>query len=154
MRKRSNRKPRELVNPLTFLKPLDADQQRALLLRCYTALNTMTTGQQAGPNDWRDLADVLNIIETMALHTGHLNPVQVLPSCEQVTDSIRAAQSRFRRGLGLRLDGMGLNAMRLLLSIYSEAISVLTAHEVAGIIKETQRQVAKAARENTNVVSL
>lgn len=154
MRKRSNRKPRELVNPLTFIKPLDRDQQRSLLLRAHTALNAMTTGQQAGPNEWRDLADVLNIIETMALHTGHLDIAQVGPSCEQVTQSMRAAQGRFKRGLGLRMDGLGLQALRLLLSIYGDALAVLTAHEVAGIIKETQRQVAKAARDNANVVAL
>lgn len=68
MRKRSAYKPRAaLVNPLTLLEPLNKDQQQALLLRCYSALNSMTQGAKAEPNDWRDIADVLNIVETMAL---------------------------------------------------------------------------------------
>lgn len=154
MKKRSTRKPRELVNPLTFIQPPSPAQQRALLLRCHTALNAITMGQQAGPNEWRDLADVLNIIETMALHTGHLDPAQVMPACEQVQHSMTSAQARFKRGMGLALDGLGLQAMRLLLSIYSDAVSILTAHEVAEILKETKRQVQKSIRENAKVVSL
>ncbi len=55
MRKRSRYRPMtELTNPLTLLEPLNKDQQQALLLRCYSALNSMTQGAKAEPNDWRD----------------------------------------------------------------------------------------------------
>jgi len=63
MRKRSAYKPRAaLVNPLTLLEPLNKDQQQALLLRCYSALNSMTQGAKAEPNDWRDIADDLRAV--------------------------------------------------------------------------------------------
>ena len=156
MRKRSAYKPRAaLVNPLTLLEPLNKDQQQALLLRCYSALNSMTQGARAEPNDWRDIADVLNIVETMALHTGHLTPGPIVPALEQVRDAMQAAQSRYQRGLGLRLDAMGLGAVRFVLEIYAEAMNVITAADMLSIIKTTHKLVAQAqASGDAQVVSL
>jgi len=156
MRKRSRYRPMtELPNPLTRLEPLNREQQQALLLRCYSALNSMTKGAKAEPNDWRDIADVLNIVETMTLHTGHLTPGPIVPALEQVRDAMKSAQARHQRGLGLRLDGMGLGAVRFVLDIYAEAISVITAADMLSIIKKTHRLVAAAqAAGDAQVVSL
>jgi hypothetical protein len=156
-----NKKPRKayrpkpvIQNPLVFLQPaVQADQTR-LLNRAYSALDCMVNGKDPRPEEWRDCADVVNVIETMALHTGQLAADEVRDDVLTASESMRAAERRFKAGQGLRLDGPGIQAMREVLDVYAQALGGLTAMEMERVFAETRHQVAQRVREGYEVVSI
>lgn len=156
-----NKKPRKaykpkpvIQNPLVFLQPaVQADQQR-LLNRAYSALDCLVNGQEPRPEEWRDCADVCNVVETMALHTGQLVADEVRDDVLTASESMRAAERRYRAGQGLRLDGPGIQAMREVLSVYAQALAGLPAMEMERVFAETRRQIARRVREGYEVVTI
>lgn len=148
-------KPRPVIqNPLVFLQPaVQADQTR-LLNRAYGALEWMVNGKDPQPEGWRDCADVVNVIETMALHTGQLVADEVRADVLTAGNSMRAAERRFKAGQGLRLDGPGIQAMREVLEVYAQALAGLTAMEMERVFAETRHQMARRVREGYEVVTI
>lgn len=94
----------------------------------YTALELIARGQHPGEAEWRDLADVVNHVETLML-AGHLLREEVEPMVAAGTAAMAAAARRWQAGHGVRLDAAGLQAMRELLAAY-EACAAELAPEV------------------------
>lgn len=59
--------------------------------------------------DWKTLADMLNIAETMGLNG--IGP-EVLPHCEQLTKSMIEAAERYQKTRKLGLPGEGIKALK------------------------------------------
>lgn len=59
--------------------------------------------------DWKTLADMLNIAETMGLNG--IGP-EILPYCEQLTQSMVEAAERYQKTRKLGLSGEGIKALK------------------------------------------
>ena len=140
MRKRSRYRPKPVISdPLSLLRPADPQRAGQVLLRFLTALDAIAAGQHPGEAEWRDLSDAVNTVETLAIHQRKLDAVEVMPLVRDASSAMVAASERFREGLGMRLDGPGLQAMRAVVDVYRQCLEGLTEREMAQAQAETQR---------------
>ena len=112
-RKKCKRKVYQLINPISMAimgaavsgkKPLDT-----LRLAELSAIDAMTKGVGT-PEDFRWIADVLNIAETMA-HMG-IGRDEVLPLCKHAQDALLEAKERHDKLGRLALTGEGIKAIK------------------------------------------
>jgi len=111
-RKRCVRKVYALVNPITMamegcaITPSDKlDKLRMLEL---SAIEAFAKGR-ATPDDWRALADMLNVTETMA---GMGIGPEALEPCMQAQAALGAAHARHKAGKPLLFTGPELQMLR------------------------------------------
>lgn len=158
MRKRSRYRPKAvIVDPLTLLRPASPDAKAKVMLRFLTALDHIARGEHPGEDDWRDLSDAINTVETLALHLGKLDPSEVMPVVNAAIAGMVGAANRYRAGQGMRLDAAGLEALRDVIDIYGQCLDSLTEHEMAMAQAETQRRVhalLRAKQQRAEVISL
>lgn len=144
MRKRCRRKVYDLINPIThaisgasITPAADLDRLRLLEL---SAIESFAKGA-ASREDWRALADMVNLTEVMAIDFG------IAPEASQHAEAAQAAllrsYQRAKEGKTLLLDGPGLEAIRecfawhdaqrssVARSVYERAIKA-TADKVSG----------------------
>lgn len=113
MRKHAKRKVWGLVNPIAhaiagaaITDTADLDKLR---LRELSAIEAFRTGK-AGKQEWLDIADMLNICETLA--TEGIGPEAQEP-CQKAQEALQAAHARyFGKGQTLTLTGPELQALR------------------------------------------
>jgi hypothetical protein len=141
-------------NPLARLNPTSEENATRLARRAYTALDMMTTTKLGGDKDaWRELADIVNITETMAGKCGLLTK-QALAYTEAANVAMRAAQERYKAGKSLRLDGPGIEAVRAVISIYEQSLKLLKERQVEDAFVTTQAEVQRLILAGAEVVSL
>jgi hypothetical protein len=155
-RKRSTYRPKRIVrNPLVFLCKTPAAQRQKTMARFQSALVDITQGRHPGPMEWRDLCDVVNVLETLVVHTKQLVPEEVQPTIDQASLSMKAAARRFQAGQGMRLDAPGIQAMRDALNVYEQCLELLTEREMEVAIAETARAIDEVRKHaDCEVVSL
>jgi anthranilate/para-aminobenzoate synthase component I len=112
-RKRTNRRRYALVNPIEFAIVGAALTDEATLdklrFRELAAIEAFRTGK-AGKQEWCDLADMLNICETLS--RAGVGP-EALESCEQAQQALAEAHERHHKeGRALLLRGVELQALR------------------------------------------
>lgn len=147
MSKRKAYRPRPIISdPLTFLRPASAEDKARVMLRFHTAIENIRVGQHPGVDDWRDLSDAVNVVETLALGMHKLVPAEVMPDINAAIQGMVKASVRFRAGQGMRLDAPGLEALRNVLSMYSQCLDGFTAREMAMARAETELRVRAALR--------
>lgn len=150
MRKRSTYRPKPVVtNPLTFLAPASKAEKDRVILKFLTAIEHITRGDHPGEDDWRDLSDCINTVETLALSMGKVPPGQVMPTVDAAIAGMVGAAKRFKAGQGMRMDAAGLTAVREVVAIYQDCLDGLTAREMAMAQAETQRRVHALLRSKT-----
>lgn len=111
-RKRTVRRVWQLVNPVQHAiqgaRITSRDDLDKLLLRELSALDDMTKGN-ASLQQWYDLANVVNICETL----GHENiGAEALESCAKAQEALVEAAIRFKHTLRMGLSGVGIQALR------------------------------------------
>jgi hypothetical protein len=157
-RKRSKYRPRPVMSdPLSLMRPASQEKQNDVMLMFYVALEELARGQHPGEADWRALADAVNTVETLALHQGKLDAKQTIPLVSAATVAMVRAAERFKAGQGMRLDALGLQAVRDVVDIYGQCLQAFTEREMAQAQAETQRRVNELLRSktpNNQVVSL
>jgi hypothetical protein len=146
-RPRKAYRPRPVMNPLAFLRPASASERITIEARFCSALEAMVAGSHPGPEEWRDLSDAVNTVETMATGTGHLDPAEVMPVVQAAIEGMVGASQRYRAGKGMRLDAAGIAALRRVIVIYAECMERLTEAEVWAAQKLTGQRVALAQRQ-------
>ena len=111
-RKKCKRKVWALIDPVALAiagaaitDTASLDKLRMLEL---SAIEAFARGR-ATPDDWRAIADMLNICETMA--RDGIGP-EALPSCMLAQIALGEAHSRFKEGRPLLFKGPELNAVR------------------------------------------
>lgn len=111
-RKRTARRVWQKVNPIEHAIAGAFVTSRAdldkLLLREMLALNDMTRGR-ASLQQWHDLANVVNLCETLA-HEGV--GAEALQSCADAQNALIDAARRFQSTQRMGLSGPGITAMR------------------------------------------
>ena len=158
MRKRSAYRPRPvLVNPLAAMQPAPLAERERLMARFRSSLHTIAAGSHPGEEEWRDLSDAINTVETLALHQRKLLAEEVMPTVTACIAAMVGAANRFKAGQGMRLDGAGLEALRDVLAIYEQCLEGLTEREMALAQAETQRRVnalLHARKPSAQVIAL
>ena len=142
MSRRPRRRSRPvLTDPLSLLRPVAVAERERVMARFRSSLETMARGSSPTEEEWRDLSDVCNTLETLTLIQRKLAIDEVMPSVRSAVDAMVAAAKRYREGKGLRLDGPGLEAMREVLAIYEQCLEGFTEREMALAQQETQRRI-------------
>jgi len=158
MRKRSNYRPRMVIaDPLSLLRPASKDRRDSVMREFLTALHELSNGRDPGVEEWRSLSDAINTVETLATRLENLDAKEVMPTVNAAIAGMVAASERFKAGKGMRLDAAGLDALRDVVSIYSQCLESLTEREMAVAQAETQRRVNEIYRrkeQGHEVVSL
>lgn len=141
-------------NPMARLMPLPKAVRERFVLRAYTALDSLTSGTQGNDVEaWRDLADVCNVTETLAVHLRQLD-MQATVYTQALNDAMKAAQARYKAGMSLRLDGHGIEAARAVIAIYEQCLSLLTERRVEEAFQRTADEVRRLISSGAEAVSL
>lgn len=151
-RKQTRRKHWGLVNPLAHVLDGITETPKNLLDKLRTrelsALESMAKGT-ATIQDWRDLTDMLNIAETMAL--SGIGP-EALPVCEQVQDALQDAAQRFEATGRMGMPGLGLQALRDMYEYADLQRSSISRGEYERMIEKTVNRVRNAKNHGRDVV--
>lgn len=157
-RKRSAYRPKPVISdPLSLLRPADPKRRDAVLLRFLSSLDAMACGSHPGEEEWRDLSDAINTVQTLALSLQKLDAAETMPIVNAAISAMVGAANRFKAGQSMRLDAPGLQAMRDVVDVYRQCLEGLTEREMAIAQAETQLRVNKllhAKNPNCEVISL
>lgn len=152
MSARKKYRPRAVMqNPLAAFAPLPKDKRDKLMLFFYTALEEIERGEHPGPDEWRNLADLVNVTETLVFQ-GKLVRTEVLPHVLVASDEMRSAAERFKAGKGMRMSGPGLRALRSLVDIHEQVLEGFTEREIELAIAETRRIIIGIQRDKKSTV--
>lgn len=127
-----------LASPRT---PLPERARLHQLTKMWQGLAAMETSTTPTNNDWRVVADAVNLMETL---------VKDMAICEDATgllpDAVRAlalAGQRKWAGGALRLDGPGIQAVRAVLENYADLLALLPHRVVVQCHRITERRMRK-----------
>ena len=152
MSKRKAYRPRAVMeNPLAMMRPMSAAKVARLELYYLTAIASVASGKHPGPEEWRSIADLLNVTETI-VSQGKLPRDEVLPDIAVASAALREAAARFKDGKGMRLSGPGLVALRSVVAVHQQCLEELTEREIEQAIAETRRAIIAIQRDRTSEV--
>lgn len=141
-------------NPLARLMPVPREVRERFVLRAYTALESLISGKSGDDVEaWRDLADVVNVTETLSVHLKKLD-AQAIVYTSQANKAMRESQQRYKEGKSLRLDYQGIESMRAVLQIYEQVLTHLTERQVEEAFQRTADEVRKLIKSGVEAVSL
>lgn len=144
MRKRTRRRHYSLVNPIAMAvlgaSYTSQDVLNEVRIRNLSAIEAFATGK-ATVHDWRTVADMLNVSETMA--KGGIGP-EVLEACAAVDAALSDCYHRHERTGKLGMTGPQLIAMRELHEFHDLQIQSITRAEFEGWIKKTADRIRSA----------
>lgn len=143
-RKHCRRKHYELVNPITLAITGAAITPDNLLdkLRMVelSAIESFTHGL-ATKADWKALADMLNVAETMA--RGGVGP-EAIESCERAQAGLAESRERYERTKRMGLSGPALQAMRDLHEYHDLQRQSVSRGEYERWIQKTRNRILSA----------
>ena len=113
-----------------------------------SAIDALTKGMGT-PHDWRWLADVLNIAETMAKHG--IGP-EVLPYCEEAQKALLEAKERFDKTGKMGLSGTGIKAIKELWEYHDLQRTSVARSEYERMIQKTINHVRSHGKDVVEVV--
>ena len=143
-RKRCHRKHYPLVDPIACATQgaaiTDAGRLDKLRLLELSALEAFRTGK-ATPEDWRQLADMVNVAETMAL--DGIGP-EVIEPCAQASTALGEAHARYKTHGRLGLSGPQLQSLRNLHEFHDLQRTSISRGEYERAIKKTADRIRSA----------
>lgn len=128
MRKRSHRKPRELINPLTHvlsgLVPVRSNPNYMLRtsIAMHNAYEALRTGK-ASRDEFDGLRDNLNVTQALAQRIGH--GIEYLTEINAAHDAMRSIKAR-----GIKATGPELMAVLRAVEIHDAQLQIATVVEV------------------------
>jgi len=140
-RKRTVRRVWQKVNPITHavagasIKP--RSELDKLLMRELSALDDMTHGK-ASLQQWHDLANVVNLCETLAHEKVG---AEALESCRTAQDALIEAAKRFQETQRMGLSGIGIQALRDVISYHDLQRSSIPRSQYEAAIRLTAARV-------------
>lgn len=125
-------------------KPMPPSRYRHQLTRMHLALANITSGQNPTDDDWRLLADAINLVETLVLQGIAQDESGLLH------DAITAmAEAFYRAGQDsarMRLTGPGIAAIRAVLADWGACLEQLPERTVIEAHIATDRRIAEKLR--------
>lgn len=112
------------------------------------AIDAMTKGMGT-PHDWRWIADVLNIAETMA--KNGIGP-EVLPFCEEAQKALLEAKERFDKTGKMGLSGTGIRAVKDLWEYHDLQRTSVARSEYERMIQKTMNNIRSHGKDVVEVL--
>ena len=153
MRKKCRRKVystevNPIVNAIAGACIADDVSLNKLRLCELAAIDAMTKGMGT-PHDWRWIADVLNIAETMAKHG--IGP-EVLPYCEEAQKALLEAKERYDKTGKMGLSGTGIRAVKDLWEYHDLQRTSVARSEYEKMIRKTMDNIRSHGKDVVEVV--
>ena len=152
MRKKCKRKVYPLLNSLAHAiagaAVADDSSLNKLRLCELTAIDAMTKGMGT-PHDWRWIADVLNIAETMA--KNGIGP-EVLEHCEKAQEALLEAKQRYDKTGKMGLSGAGIRAVKDLWEYHDLQRTSVARSEYEKMIQKTMNNIRSHGKDVVEVV--
>lgn len=147
-RKRTKRKVYGLIyNPMQYvaegISATPEDKLDKLRARELSSIEALSKGH-GGVNEWREVADMLNLAETLA--NGGIGP-EVLPVCQVAQDELIKAAKRYEATRRMGLTATGLNAVRELFAWHDAQRTAITRGEYERAIQTTANRIRSSAGE-------
>ena len=119
-------------------EPTPAFMRTHQLTRMHGGLHAIVCGTEPKPDDWRVVCDAINLMETLVLD-GMLDDADgTLPKAiEAMTD----AATRSVEGKGIRLDALGIQAVRGVLLDYQFVLESLSHRVMLTCHRDTEKRV-------------
>lgn len=147
MRKQTKRKIWKLIDPVRHAILGAGITQNHLLdklrLTELTSLDAMTKGLGT-LQDWRELTDMMNIAEVMAMEG--IGP-EVLPYCKQAQDALEQAALRYQRTFSMGLSGTGIKALREVFEYHDLQRKSVSRSVYEKMIIKTKQRIQSKAKE-------
>lgn len=128
-------------------KPMQPSRYRHQLTRMHLAMASITSGESPTDEDWRLIADAVNLVETLVLQG-----VAQDESC-LLHDAITAMAEAFYRAdqdsARMRLTGPGLAAIRAVLADWGTCLEQLPERTVIEAHIATDRRIAEKLRKHS-----
>jgi hypothetical protein len=152
MRKKCRRKVYPLLNSLAhgLAGAAVSDKQSLDKLRLceLSAIDAMTKGMGT-TEDWRWLADVVNIAETMGKHG--IGP-EVLPYCQEVQKALLEAAERYQKTGKMGLSGVGITKVRELWEYHDLQRTSVARSEYEKMIRKTANYIKSHGKDVVEIV--
>lgn len=128
-------------------KPMRPERYRHQLTRMHLALANVTSGESPTDEDWRLIADAINLVETLVLQGIAQDESGLLH------DAITAVGEAFDRAgrdsARMRLTGPGLAAIRAVLADWGACLEQLPERTVIEAHIATDRRIAEKLRRHS-----
>lgn len=147
MRKATKRQHYHLRDPISHailgacITPDEALNK--LLVRELASLDAMSKGM-GGIQEWRDLADICNLCETMA--NSGIGP-EALPDCAKLQADLILAARRYEETKAMGLTAQGLQAAREVIDWHSLQRKSVARSVYEAMIKRTRDRIKSGAAE-------
>jgi hypothetical protein len=113
-----------------------------------SAIDAMTKGMGT-TEDWRWLADVVNIAETMGKHG--IGP-EVLPYCQEVQKALLEAAERYQKTGKMGLSGVGITKVRELWEYHDLQRTSVARSEYEKMIRKTANHIKSKGKDVVEIV--
>jgi hypothetical protein len=113
-----------------------------------SAIDNMVHGRGT-PEDWRWLADVLNIAETMG--KSGIGP-EVLPYCEEAQKALLEAAKRYQETNKMGLSGSGIRAIKDVWEYHDLQRTSIARSEYEKMIQKTANQIRSHGKDVVEIV--
>ena len=113
-----------------------------------SAIDAMTKGMGT-TEDWRWLADVLNIAETMG--KSGIGP-EVLPYCEEAQKALLEAAERYQKTGKMGLSGQGIRAIKDVWEFHDIQRTSIARSEYEKMIKKTANYIKSHGKNVVEIV--
>lgn len=119
-------------------QPMPEALRRHWLTRVHLALEALARGKRPDADDWRMLSDAVNLMETMVRHGLVSDPDGVK---ERAKAALALSGQSLMEGRVMRVDGVGLMALRDLLADMSELMATMAHRDFVKVHVATERYV-------------
>lgn len=121
-------------------------EHQALSLGLLSSLDSIARGEHPGRAEWDDMADVVNVLDTLRVQgVIDLDAGDV----ERVEASMAEAAERHNAGRGLRMDGPGLSLLRELVVAWLAMAKTMTRAQLQDARTDTDRRIRAAVKAGT-----
>lgn len=123
-------------------EPAAKDKVDTLMLTFWSAIDSVARLQHPGREDWRQISDAINHVETLVLQ-GYLDHEATSPLVEAAVAGMVKAANRWQADQGMRMDAAGLNAVRDVIGLYEQAMRELPEIVIVTAQIQTQQRLAQ-----------
>lgn len=148
MSRRKSRAAGELARYYAALgaSTLSPAEHTALSLALLSSLDYIARGQHPGRAEWDDMADVVNVLDT--LRAQGREPIDTA-DIEAVETAMAEAAARYKAGRPLRMDGRGLTLLSALVARWLDIARTMTRAEMQRLREDTDRRIRAAVKAGT-----
>jgi hypothetical protein len=132
--------PRAVMSdPFAAFQPVDKERRDNQMLKFRTALESVARGSAPDEEDWRLLADAINVLETLIAQ--ELLTAKSNEYLDAATAAMVEAGEGWRNGRGMRFTGAGLQSLRVVIDLYEQCLEQLTERQMDQARRETERRL-------------